>query len=826
MHPVIKYRRHIGAWRCVAVLSIVSFLAALVALIVVSAVRKRPDTDTTDSIPCPPHSKGGLLTSGDPSNPSPFHDITVAEYERLYRFLRQEKKKLNLTSPEKTGVKSSSIFMMDLLLPPKQRVLSFLDGQGPQPAREARVMVFRGDKRPPVVEEYRVGPLSQPSYAHLLVNPQRRNPVSFSMRPLGEMEMTTIMDNLSHLIDRKVGHILMESYGGRFRDCGDTCLSVYIVPYGTQLIGTPTRKVWIMTNYPAEYFTLHPVDFGALLNVEGSDPDRWSVEEVWYSGHLYTSLEHLADQYARNPNISRTRMTYVHDTPDLPSSQRLRGSAVPEEPQRPPVQMEPDGKRYSVHHRHVSYMHWDLDIRLSAFTGPQVYDVRFKGERIAYELGVSEIAVFYSGHNPMQSATDFVDGGVLLGTHSRSLIPGVDCPEGATFLNTSFLGEGMGAARTFEHTQCVFEQNTGVPLRRHLSYSRDQGAYYAGMSDSVLVVRSILVIENYDYIIDYVFNQAGVIETRAISTGYILSTAYHPEEDRYGFRLNDNIIGNIHHHTFHFKADLDIGGTSNRYETLDISEEQVPLKQRPSEKYRQTRFQRHLYSKEDEAVYHHNFDHPRYHIVHNERLKTKHGVPRAFRLHMSGMSKQLLTPGVNNEKSIPWARQQLAVTVQKDDEVFSSSPFAMFDSYNPVTDFSKYIDGESIVDQDLVFWVTLGTHHIPHTEDIPVTITAGGHLGFFIQPYNYYPHCPSVTSRDNIRVDYATRNKPADGLRVDRSGNKGEERGVCGAISLEQFVREQPDNFVETHRDMKPSGSSSSQHKTVHTADDELRKKK
>ena len=73
--------------------------------------------------------------------------------------------------------------------------------------------------------------------------------------------------------------------------------------------------------------------------------------------------------------------------------------------------------------------------------------------------------------------------------------------------------------------------------------------------------------------------QAGAIEARAISTGYILSTFYRPEEAPYGFRLDENINGNIHHHMFHFKADLDIGGTSNRYETLDMSEETVNLRQ-------------------------------------------------------------------------------------------------------------------------------------------------------------------------------------------------------------------------------------------------------
>ena len=101
--------------------------------------------------------------------------------------------------------------------------------------------------------------------------------------------------------------------------------------------------------------------------------------------------------------------------------------------------------------------------------------------------------------------------GLFSGIHSKSLIPGVDCPEGATFLNVSFFGETMVKATTLERAMCVFEQNTGVPLRRHLSYSVDEGAFYGGMPDSVLTVRSILAIYNYDYIMDFIFHQVRFI---------------------------------------------------------------------------------------------------------------------------------------------------------------------------------------------------------------------------------------------------------------------------------------------------------------------------
>ena len=79
------------------------------------------------------------------------------------------------------------------------------------------------------------------------------------------------------------------------------------------------------------------------------------------------------------------------------------------------LQIEPDGKRYTINYCRVRYLHWDFHVRLSALTGPQVNDVRFQGERIAFELGLSEISVYYSADNPINRVTDYIDSGALLG---------------------------------------------------------------------------------------------------------------------------------------------------------------------------------------------------------------------------------------------------------------------------------------------------------------------------------------------------------------------------------------------------------------------------
>ncbi|KAK6971137.1 amine oxidase, partial [Biomphalaria glabrata] len=54
---------------------------------------------------------------------------------------------------------------------------------------------------------------------------------------------------------------------------------------------------------------------------------------------------------------------------------------------------------------------------------------------------------------------------------------------------------------------------------------------------------------------------------------YLQAGYYINAEKQYGFRIGETLSGNLHQHLFHFKVDLDINGTANRYQTLDIEPE-------------------------------------------------------------------------------------------------------------------------------------------------------------------------------------------------------------------------------------------------------------
>ena len=191
---------------------------------------------------------------------------------------------------------------------------------------------------------------------------------------------------------------------------------------------------------------------------------------------------------------------------------------------------------------------------------------------------LQEVGVLYSGGSPTPSHTSYYDSLALLGTRVSELFTGVDCPHNADYFD--FVHFFQDKPYIFKNSACVFELNRGVPLRRHYQSNHEGGYFFTqGMPDNVLVFRQIVSVGNYDYVVDFMFHQAGQIEGKVSLTGYLLSTFYAgPGMNKYGNVVNEpTTLGSIHHHIINIKADLDIKGQSNRFKTMDIKLEEVQV---------------------------------------------------------------------------------------------------------------------------------------------------------------------------------------------------------------------------------------------------------
>ncbi|KAK3097570.1 hypothetical protein FSP39_010979 [Pinctada imbricata] len=701
----------------------------------------------------------------DPVDPPVFHDLTKAEIKSVQNYLYSQPH-LRLIHPKHANISTSFIFGMEVFLPPKREVLQYMNSIIPidKPPRAALVTIFRGDIFPPAVEEHIVFPLPWPTQHRL------HRSIPYHLRPYSTIEFLKISDFLARSADRVLRQIMLEMFDGRTIGCGNKCLGFFFVsamgPTVTKIPGA--RKTWYWMHQIVEFSMLNPVDFAILLN---ENDGMYAIEKVYFNNMYFSSLNEFAIHY-QNPTFPKIRVPFPTDNDFVFSRPQRRGHLFPDVPVSPPRQVEPEGKRYCVRHQEVKYMNWKFNFRLSPSQGPRIYNVRYIDKLIVYELALQDIAVFYSGAEPQHKYANFFDSSFLIGANLEGMVPGVDCPTGATFIDTHVVVGNSIKPLKLRNAFCVFEQNTGDPLRRHMSTKYGYGVFFEGAPSNVLILRTIVTISNYDYTVDFIFHQNGVLQTKVVPTGFILPSMFTKNNwSKYGFRLNNKLVGNLHHHAFNFKVDIDINGQHNRYETMDIvlDETNHPSSSDPFDVWYQSRIRRSVKKTEAESLLKFNFDQPKYHIFYNNNMKSPEGNDMAYRLVNKGMSKSILPEGIGNEGTGAWMRYQLAVTRRKETEPTSSSVYSAFGSYNPVVNFKTfYSDNENILDKDLVAWVTMGTHHIPHTEDLPMTHTPGLDLSFFLSPFNYFPEDPGMGSRDSVRIEPVDKRNLRRGIKVDK----------------------------------------------------------
>lgn len=483
-----------------------------------------------------------------------FADLTVREMKAVRAYLHGIPE-LGLTSARSKTLKKNSILLMELHVPRKHEALRALDRGQAKPPRQARVIIQFGDHSKPSITEYIVGPLPAPN-SHVVKTFRGGRPVRFESRPISIAEYEHLHGILVK-ITTKAHTLLFETTGGfSFTNCSDRCLTFSdIAPRG---LGPGERRTWVMLQKFVEGYFIHPVGFEVLINHRDLNPKKWTVEKVWYNNMYFDSVEELVGKY-ESGSIEKVKLP-DHEDDDLYSTYIPRGHSSTPTNIHGPKLVEPQGPRYHIDGNFVEYAGWSFAYRVRSSAGLQVFDLRFNGERIAYEISLQEAIAFYSGDTPAAMQTKYIDAGWAMGSSSFELAPGIDCPEIATFVDLYHYFDTDKPVRHM-NALCIFEMTTAMPLRRHFN-SNFKGGYnfYGGLENSVLVLRTTSTVYNYDYIWDFLFYQNGVVEVKVSATGYIHATFFTPNGLNYGAKVYDYVLGNLHTHLIHYKVDLDIAG--------------------------------------------------------------------------------------------------------------------------------------------------------------------------------------------------------------------------------------------------------------------------
>lgn len=376
---------------------------------------------------------------------------------------------------------------------------------------------------------------------------------------------------------------------------------------------------------------------------------------------------------------------------------------LPDRKNPPPVTIHPSGARYKVDEKQkfVSWMGFEFFVTTSSDTGAALHDIKFNGDSVIFELGLQETYVTYASDDPKQGGEDFLDSGFLMGFRMVELVPGYDCPAYATFLSTDYHIEDQTIPR--KNVICLFEFTADHALQRHTSDGQVSIA-----KNTYMVLRYVSTVGNYDYTFDYIFYLDGTIEVKIRASGFIFGVFWNENtspQDEYGFRIHDAAATSMHDHVLNFKADLDIAGTSNTMVRVGI--ESITKDFSWDDRETRPRETMHLVPRTVEKETGLNWapNAGEILLVVNENATNAWGEKRGYRIQPgSGIgvpSHRVAANSTSSGHAAEWATQDLWVLKRKDTEPKSSTVFQAFNPTDPLVDFSKFVDNEEIVDDDL-----------------------------------------------------------------------------------------------------------------------------
>ncbi|KAK3701618.1 hypothetical protein LTR37_015369 [Vermiconidia calcicola] len=728
-------------------------------------------------------------------------DLTEREAHDVYVFLYEDLAYLNLTKHPKSN-RDNFIFIVEALRPNKTDAVSYLYDAGPTPRRWAKAAVAQHMDDEPYMVYYMVGPLPISSESRTVpleyvFNSGRnyvKNPVQ-DFVAISEYGLN-IAENISDITRDLLGAVAN-------RENPDDPLGLICWPRGSR-IERGGFSLWFQLYRPglgSGARTLLPQGIYAKVDASDANIDGWTVGQFYYNGVIYDTEEDFRAALSE-PDFVRTPPNVDgpwSDTEDFESGPP--GRELP-----PPVSVQPYGPRYRLdrEQQYVSWFGFEFYITTAQATGIALFDIRFKGERVMYELGLQEAMAHYAGDDPMQGGLEFMDSFFGIGKTMFELVPGYDCPAYADYLDTRF----HQAHKTHElpNSICIFEHTADYLLSRHAArYS------VTASRNTYLIVRAVSTVGNYDYTFDYIFYLDGTLEVKVRASGFIFAAFYaqnsNKNEEEYGHRIHDALASSMHDHVLNFKADLDIAGPTNDMVRLALEPMTTTYPwDKPEVEDRNT-----MHLVEHTVTEEAGIDWPKnsgeFYLVYSADQKNAWGERKSYRITSgTGLGSTPHLTILNSTTlgdSARWAEHDIWVLQRKDTEPRSADPLNYFAPHDPLIDFTKMANHESLkhgeadssYHGDLVIYFNLGAHHVPHSGDVPNTLQHTSASSVMFIPHNFNDRDPSRESVQGVR------------LQLKGTKNSG---GFAGETSVNGDLRSRLDRRAGAQKkhDIKYFGST------------------
>ena len=452
-------------------------------------------------------------------------------------------------------------------------------------------------------------------------------------------------------------------------------------------------------------------------------------------------------------DMTSKKLTRFEDygmTPMAPVSEKYDQDGGPALPGTKPIAVsQPEGPSFTIKDGEVSWQNWHFRFRVDPRSGPIInqaaLDYQGKRRSVLYEGSLSEMYVPYMDPEETWNSHVFLDAGEYfmntgLGI-TKPLIKGVDCPDYATYFSGTFFHEN-GTPFVRPQLACLFERTLGDPAWRHAEQEN-----IMGRPSRELVFRTIAVVGNYDYILDWRFEQEGAITIAVGATGELEVKPVKDKMDtmgkdaegntvEFGHLVAPNTDGVDHDHFFSFRLDIDVDGTKNNFEVDKLVQYKLPAN---SARKTIWAMKADCIGTEGSAMQDISMQHPAMWRFVNPDVKNELGSPTSFEIMPGLTGASLLSLDDWPQKRAGFSDHQLWVTPYDAKERYAAGVYVSG---------SKGTDGlpvwvkqnRNIMNTDIVAWYTMGFHHVPRPEDWPQMPTMWH--DFSIRPFDFYSKSP------------------------------------------------------------------------------------
>lgn len=407
------------------------------------------------------------------------------------------------------------------------------------------------------------------------------------------------------------------------------------------------------------------------------------------------------------------------------------------------VQMvQPGGPSYTLDGHQVRWQNWAFQFRVDPRRGVVVSQVRYadggRERSIMYQGSLSELFVPYMDANAPWNYQGFFDLGTytaMFGGIASSLERGVECPEYATYID-AWVVTPSGRPRQRQRAACLFERSAGDVAWRH---GRERGNVIEARPKTDLILRMYMTAGNYDYLFDWVFQQDGTLKMDASATGMdaTKTAAGTAADEQYGRLIAPGRVGMNHSHFFSFRIDLDVDGPGNSLHVDRLRTQRLPAENARRSVWTTETVEART---EREGMRMSTMAEPELWRFVNPAVKGPYSGFVGYQID-SHSAMPLLSPDDYMLKRGAFTEHMLWVTPYDRRQLFASGDYpTVHPAGEGLPAFTA--DNESIVNKDLVAWVTMGFHHVPRPEDWPLMPVAKH--SFEIRPVGFFARNPAI----------------------------------------------------------------------------------